>query len=122
MIKRRKPIRRVSLKRGKVNRQYMKLREEYLKEHPLCEWYLSYHGVKPDEIVNGCWYTNLGFDMKYLPIPTATEIHHRKGRGRYLLDTSTWLAVSQAGHRYIHDHPKESYERGWMLPRNTINP
>lgn len=120
MIKRRKPIRRVSLKRGKVNRQYMKLREEYLSEHPYCQWWLSKHGIT-EEVAKKCNGNVVSMTEGYAAyVPRATEIHHMKGRGRYLLDTVTWLAVSQSGHRYIHDHPKESYERGWMLNRNTI--
>ena len=48
----------------------------------------------------------------------ATEIHHTRGRGGYLLDMSTWLAVCPWCHRYIHDHPREARERGWMITRH----
>lgn len=47
----------------------------------------------------------------------ATEIHHTycgKDRDKYYLDTTTWIAVSRDGHNYIHDHPKESREKGYL--------
>lgn len=49
----------------------------------------------------------------------ATDVHHKKGRGKYMLDVSTWMAVSREGHVYIHDNPEESYKRGWMLKSNS---
>ncbi|WP_215239299.1 hypothetical protein [Dyadobacter helix] len=47
----------------------------------------------------------------------ATEVHHTKGRGKYLNDTDTWLAVSREGHIWIHENPKLSRERGFMKSR-----
>lgn len=47
------------------------------------------------------------------------QVHHRKGRdGVLLADPQYLLGVCAACHRYIHDHPTESYEKGWMLKRN----
>lgn len=43
--------------------------------------------------------------------------HHLKGRGNPELDMLT-ADICDACHRYVHAHPKESYERGWMLRRN----
>lgn len=65
---------------------------------------------------SGAWIVDDFNKVKYW-IPRATEIHHKKGRGKYLLDTSTWMALSQEGHRHIHNNPKEAYEKGWMLTR-----
>lgn len=47
----------------------------------------------------------------------ATEIHHMRGRGKYLNDTSTWLAVSRPGHEWIENNPKLSRERGFTKSR-----
>lgn len=47
---------------------------------------------------------------------SATEIHHMNGReNERLLDQKYWLAVSRVGHRWIHDNPLESREKGWFI-------
>ena len=52
-------------------------------------------------------------------IGPAGQIHHRKGRDGDLVDDLDYLlAVCYACHDYIHSHPNESYERGWMIRRN----
>jgi hypothetical protein len=49
----------------------------------------------------------------------AGQVHHRKGRDGDLVDNVDYLiAVCYACHDYIHSHPHESYERGWMIRRN----
>ena len=89
-----KAMPKVTKKRNQLNRQYMKLRAEYLRCHPNCEYFAHFKEIRP-----------------------ATEIHHRKGRGSFMLDTSTWMAVCTKGHQEIHFNTAESYKRGWMLPR-----
>lgn len=49
----------------------------------------------------------------------ATQIHHKRGRGRYLNDTSTWLGVSHEGHVFIEMHPETAYENNWSELRNA---
>jgi hypothetical protein len=45
----------------------------------------------------------------------ATEIHHKAGRERDLLnDNRDWLAVSAMGHRWIHDNPYQAYKLGFL--------
>lgn len=45
----------------------------------------------------------------------TTDVHHMDGReGERLLDESQWLAVSREGHDWIHAHPKQARERGWL--------
>lgn len=39
-------------------------------------------------------------------------IHHKKGRGKYYLDASTWVTLCFNCHRYIEDHPAEAMEMG----------
>lgn len=70
--------------------RYHALRKGFLDRHPLCERC----GEK------------------------ACDIHHKKGRGAYLLEVDTWMSVCRGCHDYIGQHPFESYEMGWMLKRN----
>jgi hypothetical protein len=47
------------------------------------------------------------------------QIHHRKGRdGELLTNPEYLLPLCEPCHTYIHAHPAESYERGWMVRRN----
>lgn len=48
------------------------------------------------------------------------QVHHRKGRdGDLVDDVDLLLGVCWACHNYIHNNPANSYERGWMIRRNT---
>lgn len=87
-----KTIRRRSKKRAKQEREYAKLRKEYLDEHVICE-------------VKGC-------------LQISEEIHHKKGRiGELLTDVKYFLAVCNPHHRYIESHPVEAKEHGYSLSR-----
>jgi hypothetical protein len=81
-------IRVRSKRREKEEREYGKLRKEFLAANPRC-------AVFPTEM--------------------ASQVHHRKGRGKFYLDVSTWLAVSDAGHRFLHDNPAIAREKGWLV-------
>jgi len=44
------------------------------------------------------------------------QIHHRRMRSQGGGDEpANLLYVCAACHRFIHDHPAESYERGWLM-------
>ena len=90
-----KAIPKVAKKRGKVNHEYAKRREWFMARNYWCEYAIA-EGLYPRP---------------------ATEVHHKRGRGKYLLDTTTWMAVSSENHKLIHANPKYSYEKGYMLPR-----
>ncbi len=77
----------VSEKRKVENEEYFRLREIFLREHPNCE------------CGRACSRKSL-------------EVHHRKGRGKYLLAVGTWLAVARVCHRWITENPKEAAELG----------
>ena len=49
----------------------------------------------------------------------SKDVHHAKGRGKYLLDTTTWLATCRDCHNWVHDNPAEAMERGFMLRRSV---
>jgi len=81
---------------SKINSEYSKLRKTYLDEHPMCE-------------ANICNCT-----LK------STDIHHKKGRGKYHLDISTWLSVCRNCHIWITNNKKEAVELGLSISRLCI--
>ena len=86
-------IRKLSTKRQKQYREYLKLRRGHLKNNPECY----------------C----CGFQ--------ATEIHHRKGRvGELLTDTTTFISLCRSCHHWIESHPLEAKEKGYSLSRLAV--
>lgn len=82
------PIKKVSAKRAIENKEYLTLRKVFL-------------------------------EGKKCPITgeKATEVHHTysgKDRAKYFLDIKTWLAVSRNGHLWIHTHPLEARQLGYL--------
>ena len=92
---RRKPLRPVRPKKLKESREYREKAAAWLANHPLCQC-----GVAC--VVN--W-------------AKPTQVHHIRGRGKYLLDERYWLAVCFECHEWIHAHPREAKERGWLMSR-----
>lgn len=98
-LRRRTPLRRTTASRYQTERKALKSRVQQLEfkmnvlqRHALCQ-----------ALTAGCTFT-------------ATEAHHRKLRSQGgSNDPVNGLAVCAPCHRYIHDHPQEAYERGWML-------
>ena len=112
----RKPIKKVSKVRTALNREYMRLRAIYLKDNPYCDWWLAEHSITQDDVSASGVVFNHRPGEGLCPLQ-STEVHHVKGRGKYMLDTSTWMAVSAEGHRRIHAAPATSYATGYMQPR-----
>lgn len=84
-----KPIKKVSKKQSYRNQKYLKLREEYLENHKLCEV------CKERE---------------------ATDIHHKAGRiGDNLF--KHFLAVDRECHKWIEEHPEQAKELGYSISR-----
>lgn len=110
-------IKPVSAKRVKINRIYASLREAYLKAHPYDQVVILLMGGVEEDIIKG---NGVTFTPDERPVywPRANEIHHRKHRGKYLLDITTWYSVRSDTHKWIHDNPKESYLHGFLLTRN----
>ena len=81
-------IKAKSKKRAKDEKEYSRLGKEFLAANPFC-------AVFPSEM--------------------ATQVHHRKGRGKFYLDVSTWLATSANGHQFIHDNPAIAREKRWLV-------
>jgi hypothetical protein len=81
-------VRSRSVKRARQEREYAKLRAEWLPKHSRCEW--------PE----GC-------DQ------AATDVHHRAGRSGYrLTDPSRWSALCRPHHMRATTEPAEAYRLG----------
>lgn len=86
-----KPIRKVSTKQEKLNKEYSILRVEFLSlpENQICP----------------------------VTKQQATEVHHKysgKDRAKYFLETTTWLGVSRLGHIWIHENSKLARELEYL--------
>ena len=85
-----KPISKQSERQIIKTHKYQKLRDAYFLEHPICE----FPGCGSKEI----------------------QLHHKKGRnGKNLY--MWFMSCCDFHHKYIHEHPEESYQNGWLLSR-----
>lgn len=89
-----KPIARRSSKQAKKEAAYMVIRNMYIKNHPMCEAHIQ--GVCTQ---------------------VSSDVHHKKGRGEYLLDDTTFLAVCRGCHQYIETNPTVAKELGFSINR-----
>ena len=78
---------------AKYGKLYTKMRKKFLEENSLCQ--CGEHGCT-------------GF---------STQVHHKKGRGIWLLIVQYWLAVCSNCHKFIENNPKEAKEKGYSLNR-----
>jgi hypothetical protein len=92
-MQRKKPIRRVSIKKQELDKQYYELRKHFLALHPLCQ---------------------VSLDVGEKPVRQATDIHHIEGRGKNYLAVDTWMAVSRHWHNEIHNNPKWARAQGYL--------
>ena len=86
-------IPQVSAKRKKKDAEYLKLRQRFLTENPLC-------------MIKGPNCTHY-----------ATDVHHSfagSNRDAFYLVQSTWYAVCRTDHNMIHEHPAEARVMGWL--------
>ena len=82
-------MRQKSKKMQKLDAKYSKLRRDY----PLCQAALPKCTHK------------------------STDVHHKKGRGIYHNNVSTWLSVCRTCHNWIELNPTEAEELGFSLKR-----
>lgn len=88
---RRTPLARVSKKRRKENREYLRLREGFMASHPHCEVCVP----------NICQHR-------------STDVHHAQGRGINLCNVNSWVSVCRPCHEHIHQHPSWARENGYL--------
>jgi hypothetical protein len=83
----------VSSKKKKKDVEYLKLRERFLTENPICQ-----------VSVAGC-------------MIHSTDVHHKfagSNRDAFYLVQSTWLSVCRNCHDHIHNNPAEARILGWL--------
>ena len=84
----RTPIKKISDKRAKQNKEYDILEKQFKKDNPKCE---------------------------ICSKPTK-DLHHKNGRnGDRLTDPAYFMAVCRFHHDYIHLHTEESRKKGWLI-------
>ena len=86
-------MRKVSKKLEQQQKEYSKLRKTWLTNHPMCQAKIYNCTLK------------------------STDVHHKKGRGKYLLDTNTWLSVCRSCHTWIELNPKDSKDLGFSISK-----
>jgi len=87
--KKNKPIAPKSKKQQKLDVLYTQLRKVYMTNNPMC------HAALP-----GCG-------------QQSTDVHHKKGRGKWYLVVNTWMSVCRHCHTWIETHPIEATEMGF---------
>jgi hypothetical protein len=96
-VKKQTSIKSLSVNREKQNKEYLRLRDKFLKEHPICQM------------------------QKKCKAAPATQIHHQKGRiGELLTDVSYFMACCQDCHAWATLHSKESISLGISISRLKI--
>lgn len=98
-IKRTPLVRNKVYKIKKVSAKQRKLNEEYSAQRK--EWFMLPENQK----------------CRVYPHLDATDVHHMKGRGKFLLVKEYWLPVSREGHNWIEEHPAEAKRLGFTLTR-----
>jgi hypothetical protein len=97
-------LRSVSPKRAKLNREYEKAKRIWWA----ARLEIDYGSCQVTE-----WDEHRELRRCYraaMPQP-----HHIYGRGKYLCDSSTFMAVCPTHHQWIHQHPKEARARGYIV-------
>lgn len=103
-IKKTKPINKVSAKQYSLNKQYSKLRIEFLllPENQICP-------------ITG---------------KQTTDVHHKKGRKGFadqwakdnniplIIDVRFFIALSREGHDFVENNPNWAYENEYSIRRN----
>lgn len=69
--------------------KYREVRDKYMSEHKTCEFENCYSD--------------------------ANDLHHIRGRGAYLSDTNYFMAICRGHHTWVHEHPEESRELGYLI-------
>ena len=87
--KKQKRIKQISDSMAKKLVVYREVRDKYMKEHETCEFENCYSD--------------------------ANDLHHKASRGKHLSDVTTFMAVCRQHHNWIHEHPAESRELGYLI-------
>ncbi len=89
-LKRKTPMKRISKARQEASKIYSELRKKFLQELPSCEVCTK---------------------------AKSTDVHHKKGRGKFYLDVESWLSVCRRCHDRIHASPIWARKNGYLEDR-----
>jgi len=93
-----KPIKKVSERRKKEQKEYEALVKQFLSGHKFCE-----------------------AGVKCKPDTKSEDCHHKKGRaGNLFLDVRYWLAVCRKCHSWITENSAEAINLGLSESRNKV--
>lgn len=134
-----KPLKRtrlklVSDKRRKEMATYKALREDLLRERPMCDIWLTLAGHDKASIDNfqeiAVIALQQGMDvppfyagakaseLKAMGLPTycprSFDCHHRLKRGKHYIDKESFMAASRSCHQWVHDNPREARKLGLL--------
>lgn len=108
----RTPLRRVSKKRAKLNKEYTEKRRDFLYLRPLCEIWVELQNAREISIP---LLTEIYGQRDHNRPVYSEDVHHKAGRtGGNFLDDSTWMALSRQAHEWVHKHPKDARALGWL--------
>lgn len=91
----------INAKRRQTNRAYAEVRKRFLLAHQRCQC------LKPTGRPCGA---------------LATELHHRKGRGRFLLAEEGFMALCHQCHAFIEKHTGWAHRMEYLLNRASPAP
>ena len=92
------PIRQVSQRQARLNAEYYPKARAFKIANPVCQ----------------CC------PLRHITPPHPTEdVHHKRGRGRYLLEESTYAAVCRECHTFIDANRTWAYSVGLLILRST---
>lgn len=107
-------IRHVSKRRQKVTKEYRDAARAFVIAEGKAGKTCPVVGAIP-ELRNGKKY---GWAISN----RLTENHHSRGRlGSLLMDKRFWIALSKAGHRWIHANIAEARRHGWICEKGDWN-
>lgn len=87
------PVKKITEKRAKQNREYLEMREQFLEQYPMCQ-------------IKDC-------------TRKSTQIHHIQGKANDLLtNPENFLAICDECHRTITEHSAEAIKEGYTKLRS----
>jgi hypothetical protein len=123
----------MSDKRATQAKEYAALREEHLKENPMCAGWLVLNSFSPEEIKEiqdaaafALWQ---GSGAPRIPArrrdlmatyglpqhcPRSCDLHHSHGRGTNYIKTEYFMALARSTHDWCHTHPSVARQHGLL--------